>query len=267
MTTQTSDDRAVVNRRHFLRTAAAVAAAASLDSASAAVLGDRPTIKAVVFDAFAIFDARSVFRLVEEMFPEHGTTLSDQWRTRQFEYTWLRNSMREYRDFWHVTGDALNYAAKQSGVSLSPGQSRRLMEAYLELKPWPDVTPLIDTLRRRSLRLALLTNWTSAMQHACLQGAGLEAMFEFQLSTDRVKTYKPDPAAYSMGPEALRLEKHEIAFVAFGGWDAAGAKVFGYPTYWTNRLNLPLEELGVRPDATSSGLSGLPNFIISGLTT
>ena len=267
MTSQTSDDRAGVNRRQFLCATAVVAAAAALDSASAAVQSDRSAIKAVVFDAFAIFDARSVFRLVEEMFPGHGSALSEQWRTRQFEYTWLRNSMREYRDFWHVTEDALNYAAKQSGVSLSPAQSRRLMEAYLELKPWPDVTPVIDTLRRRGLRLALLTNWTSAMQHACLQGAGLEAIFDFQLSTDRVKAYKPDPAAYRMGPEVFGLEKHEIAFVAFGGWDAAGAKVFGYPTYWTNRLNLPLEELGVRPDATSSGLSGLPNFIISGLTT
>jgi 2-haloacid dehalogenase len=263
MTSQTSDDRAVVNRRHFLGTAAAVAAAASLDSASAAVLGDRPAIKAVVFDAFAIFDARSVFRLVEEIFPGHGSALSDQWRTRQFEYTWLRNSMREYRDFWHVTEDALNYAAKQSGVNLSPAQNRRLMEAYLELKPWPDVTPVIDTLRRRGLRLALLANWTSAMQHACLQGAGLEAMFDFQLSTDRVKTYKPDPAAYSMGSKALRLEKHEIAFVAFGGWDAAGAKAFGYPTYWVNRLDLPLEKLGVSADATSHDLSGLPKFIDS----
>ena len=267
MISQTLEGREGVNRRQFLCATAVVAAAAALDSASAAVQSDRSAIKAVVFDAFAIFDARSVFRLVEEMFPGHGSALSEQWRTRQFEYTWLRNAMREYRDFWHVTEDALNYAAKQSSVSLSPAQSRRLMEAYLELKPWPDVTPVIDTLRRRGLRLALLTNWTSAMQHACLQGAGLEAVFDFQLSTDRVKAYKPDPAAYRMGPEVFGLEKHEIAFVAFGGWDAAGAKVFGYPTYWTNRLNLPLEELGVRPDATSSGLSGLPNFIISGLTT
>jgi 2-haloacid dehalogenase len=266
MTSQTSDDRAVVNRRHFLGTAAAVAAAASLDSASAAVLGDRPAIKAVVFDAFAIFDARSVFRLVEEIFPGHGSALSDQWRTRQFEYTWLRNSMREYRDFWHVTEDALNYAAKQIGVNLSPAQNRRLMEAYLELKPWPDVTPVIDTLRRRGLRLALLANWTSAMQHACLQGAGLEAMFDFQLSTDRVKAYKPDPAAYRMGLEALRMDRQEIAFVAFGGWDAAGAKAFGYPTYWTNRLDLPPEELGVSADATHHDLSALPKFVYSRLT-
>ena len=159
MISQTLEGREGVNRRQFLCATAVVGAAAALDSASAAVQSDRSAIKAVVFDAFAIFDARSVFRLVEEMFPGHGSALSEQWRTRQFEYTWLRNSMREYRDFWQVTEDALNYAAKQSGVSLSPAQSRRLMEAYLELKPWPDVTPVIDTLRRRGLRLALLTNW------------------------------------------------------------------------------------------------------------
>jgi len=269
MRSTTSDDRAGLNRRAFLCTAAAVAATAALDSASAsaAVHSDRSAIKAVVFDALAIFDASSVFRLVEELFPGHGSALSDQWRTRQFEYTWLRNSMRQYTDFWHVTQDALNYAAEQSGVSLSPGQSRRLMAAYLELKPWPDVSAVIDTLRKRGLRLALLTNWTSAMQHACLQGAGLEAMFDFQLSTDRVKAYKPDPAAYRMGLEALRMDRQEIAFVAFGAWDAAGAKAFGYPTYWTNRLDLPPEELGVSADATHHDFLALPNFVYSRLKT
>ena len=116
MISQTLEGREGVNRRQFLCATAVVAAAAALDSDSAAVQSDRSAIKAVVFDAFAIFDARSVFRLVEEMFPGHGSALSEQWRTRQFEYTWLRNSMREYRDFWRVTEDALNYAAKQSGA-------------------------------------------------------------------------------------------------------------------------------------------------------
>lgn len=267
MISKTSEDRAELNRRQFLRTAAAVSGIAALEATTVSAQRLRRTIKAVVFDAFAIFDASSVFHLVEEIFPGHGTVLSELWRTRQFEYTWLRNSMGNYQDFWRITEDALHYAAKQSGVNLSPMHSKRLMAAYLELKAWPDVADTIDILHSRGLRLALLTNWTSGMQHACLQGAGLDAKFELQLSTDRVRAYKPDPAAYRMGPEVFGLEKHEIAFVAFGGWDAAGAKVFGYPTYWTNRLNLPLEELGVRPDATSSGLSGLPNFIISGLTT
>ena len=263
----TSENPAGVYRRQFLRTATAAGVIATLKPRSISAQSFQPAIKAVAFDAFAIFDARPVFHLVEEIFPGLGTTLSELWRTRQFEYTWLRNSMHQYQDFWRVTEDALNYAAKQTGVNLNPGHRKRLMAAYLELKPWPDVAAAIDTLQRRGLRLALLTNWTATMQRACLQGAGLEAKFEFQLSTDRVTVYKPDPAAYRMGTNAFGLEKCEIAFVAFGGWDAGGAKAFGYPTYWTNRLNLAFEELGVSPDATSHDLSGLPSFIDSGYKT
>jgi len=261
MRSKTKEDRAGANRRQFLRTAAAVAAAAVLERRSMAAQEVQPPIKAVAFDAFAIFDARSVFRLAEEIFPGHGTALSDQWRTRQFEYTWLRNSMHQYTDFWHVTQDALNYAAKQSGVKLHPEESIRLMSAYLELKPWPDVAAVVRTLQKRGLRLAVLSNMTPAMMQACVKASGLEAMFEFQLSTDRVKAFKPDPAAYHMGLDAFRLQRQEIAFVAFGGWDAAGAKAFGYPTYWVNRLGLPPEELGVSAYASYHDLLMLSSFI------
>ena len=257
----TTTENAATNRRQFLGTAAAVAATALIKGRSVPAQGIQRAIKAVAFDAFAIFDARSVFRLAEELFPGRGMALSDQWRTRQFEYTWLRNSMRHYTDFWRVTQDALNYAAKESGVKLATQQRTRLMSAYLQLNPWPDVATVILTLRKRGIRLALLTNWTLAMQHACLQGSGLEAMFELQLSTDSVKAFKPDPAAYRMGLEAFHLQKHEIAFVAFGGWDAAGAKAFGYPTYWVNRFNMPPEELDEPVDATCQDLSSLSNFV------
>jgi 2-haloacid dehalogenase len=135
-----------------------------------------------------------VFHLAEELFPGRGAELSSQWRTRQFEYTWLRNSMRQYKDFWQVSGDALNYAAKQIDLKLKPKQSMELMSAYLKLKPWPDVTAMLEALHRRGLRLALLANLAPAMLQACVKTSGLEAAFEFQLSTDRVKAFKPDPA-------------------------------------------------------------------------
>jgi 2-haloacid dehalogenase len=255
--------QAGTSRRHFLGAAAAVVSATALDAGPLTAQVLSHAIKAVAFDAFAIFDARPVFRLVEEIFPGRGTELSNQWRTRQFEYTWLRNSMRQYTDFWHVTEDALNYAAKQSGVKLNPEQSMRLMSAYLQLKAWPDVAAVVQILQKQGLRLALLTNWTPAMMEACLNGSGLEAMFELQLSTDRVNVFKPDPAAYQMGLDAFHLQKQEIAFVAFGGWDAVGAKAFGYPTYWVNRSSVPAEELGVSADATDQDLSHLPSFIDS----
>jgi 2-haloacid dehalogenase len=238
-------------------------AAASLLTSEVAAAQSRSAIEAVAFDAFAIFDPRSVFRLAEELFPGRGAQLSDEWRTRQFEYTWLHNSMHRYTDFWQVTQDALAYAARQTKVNLSPAQNSQLMSAFLQLKPWPDVAAALETLRKRGLRLAILSNMTSAMMQGCVKASSFETMFEFQLSTDRVKAFKPDPDSYNMALEAFHLQKRQIAFVAFGGWDAAGAKAFGYPTYWVNRLDVPAEELGVSADASGHDLSALPSFLDS----
>ncbi|WP_260739457.1 haloacid dehalogenase type II [Tunturiibacter lichenicola] len=249
------------NRRQFLGAATMLAASALAPRVLSAQ--NRSVIKAVAFDAFAIFDSRPVFDLAEELFPRHGAQLSNEWRTRQFEYTWLRNSMHKYADFWNVTQDALNYAAKQSKVSLGPEQNKQLMSAFLQLKPWPDVAAALQTLQKRGIRMALLSNMTDTMMKACVEGSNLGTMFEFQLSTDRVKIFKPDPVTYNLALEAFHLQKHQIAFVAFGGWDAVGAQIFGYSTYWVNRLNVPSEELGVSADATSHDLSSLPSFLDS----
>ena len=248
-------------RRGFLLKAAAAIATPAVDMGPAKTRRRSSPIKAVAFDAFAIFDPRPVFGLAEELFPDHAAELNREWVERQFDYTWLRNSMGRYTDFWTVTEDALNYAAAKTGVRLQPEQRRALMAAYLQLKPWPDVAAVIETLHKRGMRLALLTNWTVEMMQACLKGSGLEAAFQFQLSTDRVEAFKPDLASYRMGLEAFRLHKLEIAFVAFGAWDAAGARNFGYPTYWANRFAVPAEELGVFADASSHDLALLPAFL------
>lgn len=86
-------------------------------------------------------------------------------------------------------------------------------------------------------------------------------VFDHLLSTDRVQAYKPDPRSYQMGIDAFGLRREEIAFVAFGGWDAAGAKTFGFPTIWMNRLNVPTEHLGVLPDEIASNFEALPVFV------
>jgi 2-haloacid dehalogenase len=257
MGTKVSAGRARANRRQFLGAAASAFAGATAQGLPSAA----PTIKAVAFDAFAIFDPRSVFRLAEELFPGRGEELSNQWRTRQFEYTWLRNSMRLYMDFWQVTQDALSYAAQQSKLELTAEKSSQLMSAFLRMKPWSDVVAAIETLRKRGLRLALLSNLTPVMMRSCIAASGLQGMFEFELSTDSVRAFKPDPAAYAMGTEAFHLEKHEILFVAFGGWDAVGAKAFGYTTYWVNREARPAERLGITADEAHRDLLSLPNFL------
>jgi 2-haloacid dehalogenase len=248
-----------MNRRRFVGTlAGALGVAALPEQISGGQEKQTPSgrIKAIAFDGFVIFDPRSVKKRVEEKLPGRGVEFTNLWRTRQFEYCWLRTSGGRYADFWHITGDALSYAAKSLNVSLTGAQHQALMDAYLNLTPWPDVREGLAELRRRGIRLAFLSNLTAAMLDANLKQTGLSEFFEPHLTTDRVQAYKPSPRAYQMGPDSFRLDKREIAFAAFGGWDAAGAKWFGYPTVWVNRAGVPAEELDARADVVAKDLSG-----------
>ncbi|TWC00808.1 2-haloacid dehalogenase [Bradyrhizobium macuxiense] len=249
----------LLNRRTFTALTAASVAAAAVLSHQARTAG-RPPFKAIAFDGFPIIDPRPVFARVEEMFPGKGAELSASWRTRQFEYGWLRTLGGRYTDFWRITEDALVFAAKATKIELSPEQRDRLMQTYLELKAWPDVLPALRQLREAGVRMAFLSNLTAPMLDAVVRNSGLEGLFEPHLSTDKVQAFKPDARAYQMGVDAFALRKEEIVFAAFAGWDVAGAKWFGYPTFWINRAHATVEELGVVPDGIGSGLNDLVAF-------
>ena len=253
-----------VNRREFVKLASSSAAAGSLVRFSSGFGTDthlRAQIKAIALDGFVVFDPTPVLSLAESLFPGAGAALASDWRTRQFEYTWLRVSSRHFADFWQVTQDALAFAANKLKLELTPEKRDRLMNAYLELQTWPDAVPALVALKKSGFRLAFLSNFTSAMLDANLRHSGLAGLFEHALSTDSVKTYKPDPLAYQLGVDAFRLKREEILFAAFGGWDAAGAKLFGFPTYWVNRQRLPMEQLGAIPDGSGETVSELEQFL------
>lgn len=246
-----------IGRRNFLRFAAAGAvihAVAPTRTSNAATL---PRIRALAFDAFPILDPRPIFARVELLFPGKGAEMSNLWRARQFEYQWLRALGGHYVDFWQATEDALVFSAKTLKLHLAPEQRDQLMAEYLKLKAWPDVPSSLQSFIDAGIRLALLSNATSAILDTGIRNSGLDGVFEHVLSTDRSRVYKPDPHAYQMAVDAFGLGREEIGFVAFAGWDVAGAKWFGYPTFWVNRLNVPLDELGVVPDARVETLSEL----------
>ncbi|MEP6839260.1 MAG: haloacid dehalogenase type II [Bradyrhizobium sp.] len=249
------------HRRDFLHlVAGSVAAAAIVAPAVKAQAPGPGKVRAIAFDGFPIIDPRPVFAKSEEMFPGKGAELSNAWRTRQFEYTWLRTMSGSYVDFWQVTEQALVFAAKLTKIELPGAQRDELMASYLGLKAWPDAAAALKKLRDAGIRMAFLSNFTAEMLDAAIRNSGLQGIFEAHLSTDRVKAFKPDPRAYQMGVDAFGMAKDQIAFAAFAGWDAAGAKTFGYPTFWVNRANAPLEELGAVPDGIGAGLQDLVAF-------
>jgi 2-haloacid dehalogenase len=221
-----------------------------------------PRFKAIAFDYFVIFDPNSVIPEVDKAFPGKGAEFTKLWRAKQFDYCFLRTITNRHADFSKVTEDALVYTAEEMKLELSPEIRKRLLNAYLALKPWPDAVDALRKLKASGMRIITIANFSPKMLRSNADAAGITDLFDDLLSTEENGTYKPDPRAYELGVERLKLRKEEIVFAAFGGWDAYGAKTFGYPTYWVNRFNLPAEELGIEADKTSNTMNGLVNFVL-----
>src|SRR5215510_3057049 len=203
-------------------------------------------VTAYLFDAYGtLFDVHSVID-AGRWVTSDPQTLSNLWRQKQLEYTWLRSLMGRYEDFWVVTGQALRFALRRLGITAAEPQVETLMSAYLTLAPFPDVPATLRALA--GTPLAILSNGSPFMLERAVRGSGLAGAFAHVLSVDEVKVYKPSPRAYELAPRALGMTPGEIVFVSSNAWDVAGAAAFGFTTCWCNRTNAPAEELQVTPD-------------------
>jgi len=214
-------------------------------------------IRGYVFDAYGtLFDVHSVIEAGRAVTSD-PTALSLVWRQKQLEYTWLRALMGRYQDFWTVTEAALRFALRRLDLKASEAHIRRLMDAYLALACFPEVEAALERLAPRPR--AILSNGSPRMLEAAVTSSRLGRYFAHVLSVDAVKTYKPAPVVYELGPKALGISAGELLFVSSNAWDVAGAKAFGYQVAWCNRADAPAEELGLVPDFTVTRLDQLPS--------
>lgn len=212
--------------------------------------------EALVFDAYGtLFDVHSVITLCDSLFPGRGTPLSQLWRAKQLEYTWLRSLMGRYADFAEVTQAALEHACEVLHIKLDAGKCAQLMAAYDNLALYPDARDALIALS--GLKLAILSNGSPAMLGPLVVNAGLHEILTTVISVDEIKIYKPDPRVYQLAPAKLNINKEEIGFVTSNYWDAAGAKNFGFNVFWINRQGAQPDALGVEPDRVLSKLTEL----------
>ncbi|MBI2486750.1 MAG: haloacid dehalogenase type II [Deltaproteobacteria bacterium] len=203
-------------------------------------------MKGFVFDAYGtLFDINSVIEACKYIIQD-PEGFSKLWRAKQLEYTFLRSLMERYKDFWEVTEDALTFAINSFSISVSQVERKKLMETYLYLKPFAEVA---DALRHlKNYELAVLSNGSPMMLNTLLENSGLKHYFRYILSADEVRTYKPSPKVYALGPKYLGIPKEEIFFVSSNSFDVVGAKAFGFKVGWINRSGTQLDELGMKPD-------------------
>ena len=219
-----------------------------------------PALKALVFDAYGtLFDVHSVIAECEALFPGKGASLSQLWRGKQLEYTWLRSLMGRYADFSAITAAALTTACNMLRLELSEAAARRLMDAYLELRAFPDVADTLARLRGR--KLAILSNGSPAMLDAVVRHTGLDQVLDTVLSIDALRIFKPHPSVYAYAAERLQAPADAIGFVSSNFWDVAGATSFGFHTFWINRAGATPDALGYQPAAVLTTLSDLPGLL------
>jgi 2-haloacid dehalogenase len=217
---------------------------------------------AMVFDAYGtLFDVHSVVLSGGNGIVGDLEVLSRLWRQKQLEFTWLRALMERYEDFWQVTEAAVRSAVRQLSIELTDPQLNMLMQAYLVPAAFADARFALETLK--GVPLAILSNGSPTMLDSAVRNNGLESCFAEVISVDRVKTYKPSPRVYALGPEILHVPVEEILFVSSNSWDAAGAKAFGYQVCWCNRADEEMDYWGFDPDFLVSRLDQIADRIPS----
>lgn len=215
-------------------------------------------IDACVFDAYGtLFDFNTAAAAARDELGPDWQKLSELWRQKQLQYTWLRGLAGHHADFWQVTGDALDFALATLALD-QPGLRDRLMQLYLRLGTYPEVQAMLETLKARGFKLAILSNGSPAMLDAVVSHAGLGHAFDAVLSVEEVSVFKPHPTVYALAAQRLGVAPARICFLSSNGWDAYSAKAFGFRVLWCNRFRQTPERIPATPDGEIDDLSQLP---------
>jgi 2-haloacid dehalogenase len=239
-------------------------------------------IKALVFDAYGtLYDVHSVYAKTEALCPGKGDLITQIWRLKQLEYTWLQTSLQDYRDFTFLTQASLEFALHAAGVEPSESLTKPLFDKYLDLDPYPEAKDALGQLKRGGgYKLAILSNGSTAMLKALVKNSGLDAYLDAIISVDGARKFKPHPDCYALVEKVLGVAKDEVMFVSSNGFDVTGAKHFGFKVAWIKRgggadvakdpvlpaqlyrlLRGNAETLGYLQDYTVSALTELPALL------
>jgi len=218
-------------------------------------------IKACVFDAYGtLFDVHSAAAHMKDDLGEKSAEMSDLWRLKQLQYTWLRSLMGHHADFWQVTGDALDYAMRTLDME-DANLRAKLMELYLQLDAYPEVIDVLTALKDGGKKTAILSNGEPSMLIAAAKSAGIYQLLDGIYSIEAAGIFKPHPTTYQIASDELKVDAAEISFQSSNGWDAHGAGAFGFRVAWVNRFDQPEELLPSPPLVQLKTLSDLPPLL------
>ena len=216
--------------------------------------------KAVVFDAYGtLFDVNSAAKRCKDKIGAKWETFANFWRTTQLEYTWLRSLMKRHKNFWDVTEDSLDKSMKV--FNINKNLKNELLSLYKILSPYPEVRGVLKDLKKKNLKLAILSNGTPDLLNELVENNKLNNLFDDLFSIEEVKIYKPDPRVYELPIKKYKIQSDEITFLSANTWDVSGGGNFGYNSIWVNRHNSVFDILDFKPKNEISNLTQLLDIV------
>ena len=216
--------------------------------------------KAVVFDAYGtLFDVNSAAEKCKDKIGVKWEIFANFWRTTQLEYTWLRSLMKRHKNFWDVTEDSLDKSMKV--FNINKNMKNELLNLYKILSPYPEVKEVLEDLKKKNFKLAILSNGTPDLLNELVESNKLNNLFDDLFSIEEVKIYKPDPRVYELPIKKYKIKSDEITFLSANTWDVSGGGNFGYNSIWVNRHNSIFDILDFQPKNEISNLTQLLDIV------
>ena len=216
--------------------------------------------KAVVFDAYGtLFDVNSAAEKCKDKIGAKWETFANFWRTTQLEYTWLRSLMKRHKNFWDITEDSLDKSMKV--FNINKNMKNELLSLYKILSPYPEVRGVLEDLKKKNFKLAILSNGTPDLLNELVESNKLNNLFDDLFSIEEVKIYKPDPRVYEIPIKKYKIKSDEITFLSANTWDVSGGGNFGYNSIWVNRHNSVFDILDFQPKNEISNLTQLLDIV------
>ena len=216
--------------------------------------------KSIIFDAYGtLFDVNSAAEKCKDKIGDKWENFSNFWRTTQLEYTWLRSLMKRHKNFWQITEDSLDKS--MNVFSIDKSMKNELLDLYKTLTPYPEIKEVLQNLKNKNLRLAILSNGTPALLQELVSSNKMNNLFDDLFSVEEVEVYKPDPKVYEIPVKKYNVKPSEITFLSANTWDVAGAGNYGYNSVWVNRNNSKFDNLDYQPKNKIINLSQLLDII------
>ena len=191
-------------------------------------------IKAIIFDAYGtLFDVNSAAEKCKDKIGNKWEGFANYWRTTQLEYTWLRSLMNRHKDFWQVTEDSLDKSMKAYKIDSS--MRNELLDLYKKLSTFPEVKEVLNNLKQKDYKLAILSNGTPALLNELVTSNNLDNIFDDIFSIEEAGIYKPNSKVYDLPIKKYQIQKYEVAFLSSNTWDVSGGGNYGYSAIWVNR--------------------------------